>query len=67
FAPADKPQIAMAVIFDEPHPSHFGGTVAAPVFARVAENTLKYLQSTQTESKEIEDAQSKENLAGLRL
>lgn len=66
YAPEDKPQIAIAVIFDEPHPSHFGGTVAAPVFARVAENTLKYLQSTQTETKEIEDAQSKKNLAGLR-
>jgi len=65
FAPAEKPQIAIAVVFDEPHPNHFGGTVAAPVFAKVAENALKYLQSTQEEIKE-EDAHPKKNLAGLR-
>lgn len=67
FVPADNPQIAMAVVFDEPHPSHFGGTVAAPVFAKVAENVLKYLQSTKQEiPKSIEDAHPKETLARLR-
>ena len=66
YAPAENPQIAIAVIFDEPHLSHFGGTVSAPVFAKVAENTLKYLQSTQSEIKEAEDANLKKTLAGLR-
>ena len=46
FAPVDNPQIAMVVVFDEPHPSHFGGTVAAPVFKEVAQNALRYLGVT---------------------
>lgn len=45
FAPVEDPQLAMVIVFDEPHPSHFGGTVAAPVFKEVAESTLKYLAS----------------------
>ena len=43
FAPADHPRIAAIVVVEEPHPSYFGGTVAAPVFKEVVENTLKYL------------------------
>ncbi len=43
FAPADNPRIAAIVVFDEPHPAHFGGTVAAPVFKEIVENTLRYL------------------------
>lgn len=66
FAPVDNPRIAIAVVFDEPHPSHFGGTVAAPVFAKVAENTLKYLQGREEEPREVEDAHPKRNLAELR-
>ncbi|MEW6009243.1 MAG: penicillin-binding transpeptidase domain-containing protein [Candidatus Omnitrophota bacterium] len=44
FAPADRPQIAMAIIFDEPHP-YYGGVVAAPVFKEVATKSLRYLNS----------------------
>ena len=47
FAPVEDPQIAMVVIFDEPHPSYYGGTVAAPVFKRVAEDVLKYLAASK--------------------
>jgi cell division protein FtsI/penicillin-binding protein 2 len=46
FAPVENPRVAVAVVFDDPHPSHFGGTVAAPVFQEVVENTLKYLETT---------------------
>ncbi len=46
YAPADDPQIAVIVVFDDPHPSYFGGTVAAPVFKEVVENSLKYLKNT---------------------
>lgn len=48
FAPADHPRLAAVVVFDEPHPSYFGGTVAAPVFKEVIENSLKYLSTTET-------------------
>lgn len=43
FAPADNPKLAAIVVFDEPKPQHFGGTVAAPVFKEVIEKSLRYL------------------------
>lgn len=43
FVPADRPRIAIVVVLDEPMVSHAGGTVAAPVFRRVAEFSLRYL------------------------
>lgn len=46
FAPVENPKIAVVVAFDEPRPSYFGGTVAAPVFKEVVESTLRYLEST---------------------
>ena len=52
FAPAEDPVIAIAVIVDEPHPYYFGGVVAAPVFKRVAEDVLRYL-NTQASSQDI--------------
>jgi len=47
FAPVDNPQIAMAIVFDNPRGTHFGGTVCAPIFKEVAENVLKYLQAEE--------------------
>lgn len=35
--PADRPEVALIVVMDRPTRGYFGGTVAAPVFARVAE------------------------------
>lgn len=43
FVPASDPQLCIAVIVDEPRGAYYGGVVAAPVFARVAEQTLKIL------------------------
>ncbi len=42
FAPADDPKLAIIVTYDEPHPDYYGGTVAAPIFQEVMENSLKY-------------------------
>ena len=47
FAPVEDAKLAVAVVFDEPHPSHFGGTVSAPVFKEVVENALKYLATNE--------------------
>jgi cell division protein FtsI (penicillin-binding protein 3) len=42
FAPASDPRIIIAVMVDEPtNGKHYGGDVAAPVFAAVAANTLR--------------------------
>ncbi len=47
FVPADKPRVAIAVVLDEPMITHAGGSVAAPVFRRVAQSALRYLGVTQ--------------------
>jgi cell division protein FtsI (penicillin-binding protein 3) len=41
--PAEDPQIAIAVIIDEPEGRGFGGVVAAPVFREIGRWTLEYL------------------------
>lgn len=44
FAPADDPQVALLVFFDEPHgDSYYGSAVAGPVFKRIMEDALPYL------------------------
>jgi cell division protein FtsI (penicillin-binding protein 3) len=42
-APVDDPQLVIVVVVDEPHKSHYGGQVAAPIFRHIAENVLPYL------------------------
>ena len=43
FVPAENPRVVIAVVLDEPMITHAGGSVAAPVFRRVAEMSLRYL------------------------
>jgi cell division protein FtsI (penicillin-binding protein 3) len=43
FTPADKPEIAIIVVIDEPKGQYYGGIVAAPVFKQIAQQTLNYL------------------------
>jgi cell division protein FtsI (penicillin-binding protein 3) len=44
FAPASNPRIIIAVMVDEPsNGMHYGGDVAAPIFATVAANALRSL------------------------
>ncbi len=43
FVPADNPKIAMIIVIYEPKGQIYGGLVAAPVFKRIAENALSYL------------------------
>ncbi|MCY4404222.1 MAG: penicillin-binding protein 2 [Candidatus Poribacteria bacterium] len=42
FLPADNPKIAIIVTIDEPSGARFSGLVAAPVFKRIAQQTLEY-------------------------
>jgi len=55
FAPVENPRLACVVVFDDPHPSYYGGTVAAPVFAEVVGDSLKYL-NTRHQTVTDEDA-----------
>ncbi|NLT35060.1 MAG: penicillin-binding protein 2 [Gaiellales bacterium] len=41
--PADDPEIVVLAIVDEPQEAYFGSEVAAPVFARIADFTVKHL------------------------
>ena len=50
FAPVDNPRLAAIVVFDEPHPAYYGGTVAAPVFQKVIDDSLKYLSTLEAGS-----------------
>jgi len=45
FAPVSNPRIIVAVMVDEPEPSgpHYGGQVAAPLFASITSNALRIL------------------------
>ncbi|WP_298645160.1 penicillin-binding protein 2 [uncultured Cardiobacterium sp.] len=43
YAPAHEPRIAMVVVVDDPKGDYYGGLVAAPPFARIAEASLKML------------------------
>ena len=43
FAPAENPELLVAVMVDEPTFVHTGGEVAAPVFGEIAEFALPYM------------------------
>jgi cell division protein FtsI/penicillin-binding protein 2 len=44
FVPAQAPQFVMLVMLDEPQRLRWGGQAAAPVFRRIAQQALPYLQ-----------------------
>jgi len=43
FAPVNNPAITVTVILDSPVGAHHGGDVAAPIFGRIAQQVLEYL------------------------
>ena len=43
FTPAENPKLTILVVIDEPQGKYYGGTVAAPVFRRIAHEALNYL------------------------
>ncbi len=45
FAPVENPRLACVVVFDDPHPAYYGGSVSAPVFSEVVGDSLKYLNT----------------------
>ena len=42
FLPAYSPQISIIVVIDEPKGAHYGSIVAAPVFRKIAKQTMEY-------------------------
>jgi cell division protein FtsI (penicillin-binding protein 3) len=43
FAPAENPQVAVLIVIDEPKAQIYGGAVAAPVFKKIVQTALNYL------------------------
>lgn len=43
FFPADRPELCISVVMDEPRNGHYGGVVAAPCFHNIADRAAKYL------------------------
>ncbi len=43
FIPAEKPEIAIIVVVDTPRNGYYGGTVAGPVFSKIAEQSVRCL------------------------
>ncbi|HSE91780.1 MAG TPA: PASTA domain-containing protein, partial [Methylomirabilota bacterium] len=44
FAPADEPRFVMLVLLDEPKTERWGSEAAAPIFASVGREILRYLE-----------------------
>ncbi len=55
FVPAYKPVFSVLVTVERPQPQHTGGFVAAPVFARIAAVTARYLEIEPDQPLEDED------------
>jgi cell division protein FtsI (penicillin-binding protein 3) len=53
YVPADDPRMTIIVIVDEPRGEAWGGTVAAPIFRRVAEQSLTYLGISSQEPTKV--------------
>lgn len=44
FLPVENPAISIIVVADEPRGAHYGGTVCAPYFRQIADQTVRYLR-----------------------
>ncbi|NLN62343.1 MAG: penicillin-binding protein [Myxococcales bacterium] len=43
FVPAENPKLAISVVIEEPVLNYYGGTVAAPAFARIGTKALRHM------------------------
>ena len=67
FAPADNPRIAAVVVVEEPTSGkYFGGEVAAPVFAKVAEGALRLMHVAPVDQAQMSGHSLAKNPAELK-
>jgi len=48
------PPLVIAVTVDEPKKSHFGGVVAAPVFSKIAQKVIKYIEGNRSLAEQLQ-------------
>ena len=65
FAPASNPRLVAYVAVDEPTVEHYGGLVAAPIFAKIAAKALPYLGVKSTQ--QIQDSYGSLNVVDEQL
>jgi cell division protein FtsI (penicillin-binding protein 3) len=53
FVPSDDPALTILVVIDEPKKRYYGGTVAAPAFKKIAQETLDYLDISPRNTPDI--------------
>ncbi|OQX88151.1 MAG: hypothetical protein B6D55_01190 [Candidatus Omnitrophica bacterium 4484_70.2] len=47
FLPLEHPRLVIGVSIDNPQKSHFGGVIAAPLFKKIGEKAIKYLEERE--------------------
>jgi len=47
FLPLEHPRLVIGVSIDNPQKSHFGGVIAAPLFKKIGEKAIKYLEEKE--------------------
>ncbi|MEW6662262.1 MAG: stage V sporulation protein D [Bacillota bacterium] len=57
-APVNDPRLVCLVVVDEPQGVYYGGSVAAPVFKNVVEDTLRYLNVPSQYNPQLEGPKS---------
>lgn len=63
FLPASSPKLTIIVVVYEPRKAHYGGTVAAPVFARIAEFSVRHFRIPPDSSVDNPGLNERENSA----
>ncbi len=63
FIPASNPEISITVMVDEPSKRAYGGTVAAPLFSRIAGRLMPYLKIQPDQPLELEEKSKESNSA----
>lgn len=53
FLPAERPEVAIIVVADDPQGRRTGGSVSGPVFQKIAEQTMRYLGIPSSEATEF--------------
>ena len=60
FAPREEPVVVILVTARDPHPVHFGGSVAGPAFKNIAEGSIRYLGSGKGQKAEVFNGDGKQ-------
>lgn len=53
FIPAERPEVAIIVVADDPQGKRTGGSVSGPVFQKIADQTMRYLGIPSSETTEV--------------